>query len=261
MTFNNILLDIQEGIATISINRPKALNALNPEVLEELGEALKQISKNKEVHVLILTGTGDKAFVAGADIGTMAKQTPLEAKRFSTAGQEVLFAMEALEIPIIAAVNGFALGGGTEIALSCDFIYASEKARFGQPEINLGIIPGFGGTQRLARQVGKGWAKEICLTGEMISAQQAKEIGLVNKVFPPEELMPQVTKTAKLMASKGRAALRAIKQAMNRGFDVDLRNGCAMEVDAFAVAFTSPDAKEGLTAFLEKRKPEFKGEI
>jgi enoyl-CoA hydratase len=187
--------------------------------------------------------------------------SPLEAKRFSAAGQEVLFAMEALEIPIIAAVNGFALGGGTEIAMACDFIYASEKAKFGQPEINLGIIPGFGGTQRLPRLIGKGWAKEICLTGEMISVQQAKEIGLVNKVFPPEQLMAEVIKTAKLMASKGRAALRAVKQAMNRGFDVDLRNGCAMEVDAFAIAFTSPDAKEGLTAFLEKRKPEFKGEI
>lgn len=261
MTFNTILLDIQEGIATISINRPQALNALNPEVVEELGEAFRQIAKNKEVRAVILTGTGDKAFVAGADIATMAKMNPMEAKRFSAAGHEVLFAMEALEIPIIAAVNGFALGGGTEIAMACDFIYASEKAKFGQPEINLGIIPGFGGTQRLARLVGKGLAKEMCLTGEMISAQQAKEIGLVNKVFPPEELMSQALKTAKLMVSKSRAALRAVKQAMNRGFDVDLRNGCAMEVDAFAIAFTSPDAKEGLTAFLEKRKPEFKGEI
>jgi enoyl-CoA hydratase len=261
MTFNNILLDTQEGIATITINRPKALNALNPEVIEELGEALRKISKDKEVHVLVITGAGDKAFVAGADIGAMSQMSPLEAKRFSAAGQEVLFAMEALEIPIIAAVNGFALGGGTEIAMACDFIYASEKAKFGQPEINLGIIPGFGGTQRLPRLIGKGWAKEICLTGEMISVQQAKEIGLVNKIFPPEQLMAEVIKTAKLMASKGRAALRAVKQAMNRGFDVDLRNGCAMEVDAFAIAFTSPDAKEGLTAFLEKRKPEFKGEI
>lgn len=261
MTFNNILLDIQEGIATITVNRPKALNALNPEVVEELGEAIRSISKNQEVRVLILTGSGDKAFVAGADIGAMSQMTPLQAKAFSAAGHEVLFAMESLAIPIIAAVNGFALGGGTEIALACDFIYASEKAKFGQPEINLGIIPGFGGTQRLARQIGKGWAKEICLTGEMISAQQAKELGLVNKVFPPEELMSQVLKTAKLMASKGRAALRAVKHTINRGFDVDLRNGCAMEVDAFAVVFTSPDAKEGLTAFVEKRKPEFKGEI
>lgn len=261
MSFNNILLDIQEGIATISINRPKALNALNPEVVEELGDAFRQIAKNKEVRAVILTGTGDKAFVAGADIATMAKMNPMEAKRFSASGHEVLFAMEALEIPIIAAVNGFALGGGTEIAMACDFIYASEKAKFGQPEINLGIIPGFGGTQRLARLVGKGLAKEMCLTGEMISAQQAKEIGMVNKVFPPEELMGQTLKTAKLMASKSRAALRAVKQAMNRGFDVDLRNGCAMEVDAFAIAFTSSDAKEGLTAFLEKRQPEFKGEI
>jgi len=261
MSFNNILLDIQEGIATISVNRPKALNALNPEVMGEIAEALKQISANKDVRVAVLTGTGDKAFVAGADISVMANQTPMEAKRFSASGQEVLLTMEAMDIPIIAAVNGFALGGGTEIAMACDFIYASEKAKFGQPEINLGIIPGFGGTQRLARLVGKGWAKELCLTGEIISAQLAKEIGLVNKVFPAEELMAETMKTAKLMASKGRAALRAIKQVMNRGNDVDLRNGCAMEVDAFAIAFTSPDAKEGLTAFLEKRKPEFKGEI
>jgi len=261
MGFNNILLDIQDGIATITFNRPKALNALNPEVMEDLGEALKQISGNKEVRAVILTGAGDKAFVAGADIGAMAGQTPLEAKRFSGRGHEVIFALEALEIPIIAAVNGFALGGGIEIAMACDFIYASENAKFGQPEINLGIIPGFGGTQRMARLVGKGWAKELCLTGEMISAQKAREIGLINKIFPPEALMAEAMKTAKLMASKGRAAIRAIKQAMNRGFDVDLRNGCAMEVDAFAVTFTSPDAKEGLTAFLEKRKPEFKGEI
>jgi enoyl-CoA hydratase len=261
MTFNTILLDIQDGIATIAINRPKALNALNPEVVKELGEALREIANNQEVRVLILTGTGDKAFVAGADIGTMSQMNPLEAKRFSAAGHEVLFALEALEIPVIAAVNGFALGGGTEIAMACDFIYASEKAKFGQPEINLGIIPGFGGTQRLARLVGKGWAKEMCLTGDMISVQQAKEIGLVNKVFPPEVLMDEVLKTAKAMAAKGRASLRAAKQAMNKGFDVDLRNGCAMEVDAFAIAFTSPDAKEGLTAFLEKRKPAFTGEI
>jgi enoyl-CoA hydratase len=261
MAYELILLEISERIATISVNRPKALNALNPQVMEEIGAALKEISQNKEVRAVILTGTGDKAFVAGADIGSMAKQTPLEAKRFSAAGQEVLFAMENLEIPIIAAVNGFALGGGTEIALACDFIYASEGAKFGQPEINLGIIPGFGGTQRLARLVGKGWARELCLTGVMISAQEAKEIGLVNKVFPPDALMEETRKTAKLIASKGRAAVRAVKQAVNRGFDVDLRNGCAMEVDAFAIAFTSPDAKEGLTAFLEKRKPDFKGEI
>jgi enoyl-CoA hydratase len=261
MAYELILLEISEGMATISVNRPKALNALNPQVMEEIGAALKEISQNKEVRVAILTGTGDKAFVAGADIGSMAKQTPLEAKRFAAAGQEVLFAMEAMEIPIIAAVNGFALGGGTEIAMACDFIYASEKAKFGQPEINLGIIPGFGGTQRLARLVGKGWARELCLTGVIISAQEAKEIGLVNKVFPPETLMEETRKTAKLIASKGRAAIRAVKQTVNRGFDVDLRNGCAMEVDAFAIAFTSPDAKEGLTAFLEKRKPDFKGEI
>jgi enoyl-CoA hydratase len=261
MTFNTILLDIQDGIATITVNRPKALNALNPEVIAELGQAVKAISANKDVRVLILTGAGDKAFVAGADIGAMSQMTPLQAKRFSGAGHEVLLALEALEIPVIAAVNGFALGGGTEIAMACDFIYASEKAKFGQPEINLGIIPGFGGTQRLPRLVGKGWAKEIVLTGDMISAQQAKEIGLVNKVFPPEALMDEVLKTARLLASKGRASLRAAKQAMNKGYDVDLRSACAMEVDAFAVCFTSPDAKEGLTAFLEKRKPELKGEI
>jgi enoyl-CoA hydratase len=261
MSYELILLEIAEGIATISVNRPKALNALNPQVVAEIGAALKEIGANPDVRVAILTGTGDKAFVAGADIGSMAQMTPLEAKKFSAAGQEVLLAMEAADFPIIAAVNGFALGGGTEIAMACDFIYAAENAKFGQPEINLGIIPGFGGTQRLARLVGKGWARELCLTGALISAQEAKEIGLVNKVFPQDQLMAEVRKTAKLMASKGRAALRAIKHTVNRGADVDLRNGCAMEVDAFAIAFTSPDAKEGLNAFLEKRKPEFKGEI
>jgi enoyl-CoA hydratase len=258
MAYELILLEMADGIATISVNRPKALNALNPQVVEEIGAALKEIGANPEVRVAILTGTGDKAFVAGADIGSMAQMTALEAKRFSAAGQEVLLAMESAEFPIIAAVNGFALGGGTEIAMACDFIYASENAKFGQPEINLGIIPGFGGTQRLARLVGKGWARELCLTGAIISAQEAKEIGLVNKVFPHDQLMGEVRKTAQLIASKGRAALRAIKHTVNRGADVDLRNGCAMEVDAFAIAFTSPDAKEGLNAFLEKRKPEFK---
>ncbi len=162
---------------------------------------------------------------------------------------------------MIACVNGFALGGGTEIAMACDFIYASENAKFGQPEINLGIIPGFGGTQRLSRLAGKAMAKELCMTGVIISAQEAKEIGLVNKVFPHDKLWEETMKTANLIASKGKVSLRAVKQCIDRGYDVDLRSGCFMETDAFAVCMTSPDGKEGLSAFLEKRKPNFKGEL
>jgi enoyl-CoA hydratase len=168
--------------------------------------------------------------------------------------------MEALPIPIIACVNGFALGGGTEIAMACDFIYASEKARFGQPEINLGIIPGFGGTQRLPRLVGKGMAKELCMTGAMISAQEAKEIGLVNRIFPPDKLWEETLKTAKVLASKGRFSLMAAKRCIDRGFNLDLRSACALEADQFGLCKASGEAREGMSAFLEKREPKFEGE-
>jgi enoyl-CoA hydratase len=259
MAYQNILFNGEGNVAVIKFNRPKALNAINPDVLAEVSDALDKIEGDPSVKVLILTGEGEKAFVAGADIAHMVNLSPLQFRQFSRDGQELLFRLEKLPIPVIACVNGFALGGGTEIALACDFIYASENAKFGQPEINLGIIPGFGGTQRLPRLVGKGMAKELCMTGAMISAQEAKEIGLVNKVFPPDKLWEETMKTANTLASKGKISLKAVKDCIERGYDVDLRDGCYMESDAFGLCMISPDGKEGMSAFLEKRKPDFKG--
>ena len=259
MSFDNIIYEEDGNVAIIKINRPKALNAINPAVLAELGQALDKIESDGVVKVLVLTGNGDKAFIAGADIAHMSTFTPLEGREFSLEGHALLFRLESLPIPVIACVNGFALGGGAETAMACDFIYASENAKFGQPEVNLGIIPGFGGTQRLSRLVGKAMAKELCLTGVIIGAQEAKEIGLVNKVFPADALWEETMKTAKLMASKGRVSMKAIKNCIDRGFEVDLRTGTFMEADGFGLSMSSPDGKEGMTAFLEKRKPEFKG--
>ncbi|OQX65871.1 MAG: enoyl-CoA hydratase [Desulfococcus sp. 4484_242] len=259
MAYENILYETEDNVAVIRFNRPKALNAINPDVLVEVGQALDQIEADPNLKVLVLTGAGEKAFVAGADIAHMANFTPLEGRHFSLQGQALLFRLEALPLPVIACVNGFALGGGVELAMACDFIYASENAKFGQPEINLGIIPGFGGTQRLPRLVGKAMAKELCMTGAIIGAAEAKEIGIVNKVFPADKLWEETMKTARLIASKGRVSLRAVKNSIDRGYDVDLHLGNAIEADAFALCMASPDGKEGLTAFLEKRKPEFKG--
>ncbi len=261
MPYKNIIFESLESVAVIKFNRPKALNAINPGVIEELNDVLDGIEADANIRALILTGEGDKAFVAGADISHMVNFNPLEGRNFSRVGQETLFRLERLPIPVIACVNGFALGGGTEIAMACDFIYASENAKFGQPEINLGIIPGFGGTQRLSRLVGKAMAKELCMSGVIISAQEAREIGLVNKVFPPETLWDETMKTALLLASKGRVSTRAVKELVDRGFEVDLESGCRMESDAFALCMASPDAKEGMSAFLEKRRPKFDGEL
>ena len=261
MSYQTIIFEKQGSVAVIRFNRPKALNAINPDVLSEMSDALDKIESDSSVKVLVLTGEGEKAFIAGADISHMVNFSPLEARQFSIKGHELGVRLENLPIPVIACVNGFALGGGTEMALACDFIYASENAKFGQPEINLGIIPGFGGTQRLPRLVGKGAAKELCMTGVMISAHEAKEMGLVNKVFPPDKLWEETLKTADLIASKGRVSVRALKQCIDGGFDTDLRRGCRMEADAFGLCMASPDGKEGMSAFLEKRKPEFKGEL
>jgi enoyl-CoA hydratase len=259
MGYENIIFQKQENIAVIKFNRPKALNAINTGVVADLKGALDEVEADDAIRVLIMTGEGDKAFVAGADISYMVNLGPLELKAFSASLHEVGFRMEQLPIPIIACVNGFALGGGTEISLACDFIYASETAKFGQPEINLGIIPGFGGTQRLPRRVGRGMAKELCMTGALISAQEAKDIGLVNKVFPADQLWEETMKTAKAIASKGRFSLMAAKRCIDGGYNMDLRRACAVEIDQFALCMASPDAKEGMSAFLEKRKPEFKG--
>jgi len=259
MAYENIVFELAEGIATITFNRPKALNALNGQLLDELSAALDEIDTNADVRVLILTGAGEKAFVAGADITELATFNTLQGKLFARKGQTIIGRLQALSIPVIAAVNGFALGGGSEMALACDFIYASENAMFGLPEIKLGIIPGFGGTQRLPRLIGINRAKEMIYTGKMVPAAEAAAIGLVNSVFAPENLLAETIKTAREIAARGRVSLRAAKQVINSGLNVDLATGCQMEVDAFAICMASQDAKEGTSAFLEKRKAAFNG--
>ena len=260
-TYKNLSVQSAEGIATVTFNRPKVLNALNRELLSEFAQVLAQLADDETARVLVLTGAGDKAFVAGADIRELATLTPLQAKAFAESGKGVINLLQGLAIPAIAAVNGFALGGGSEIALACDFIYASENAAFGLPEINLGLIPGFGGTQRLPRLIGPNMARELIYTGKMISALEAERMGLVNKVFPAAALMAETLKTAGGIAAKGRVSLRAAKQAINRGMAVELATGCAIETDAFALCMASEDAGEGTRAFLEKRPADFKGPL
>lgn len=261
MAYSTIDLTSADGIATLTFNRPKALNALNTALLEELADALDSIQKDETIRVLILTGAGEKSFIAGADITEIATLTPLGAKKFAQFGQDIIGKLQELAIPVIAAVNGYALGGGCEVALACDFIYASDKAIFGLPEITLGVIPGFGGTQRLPRLIGANRAKEMIFTGKHLTATEAREIGLVNKIFDPEELMTAATDVARLIAAKGKASLCAAKQTVNQGLNADLGTGLGIERDAFALCLANPDAKEGTSAFLEKRKPVFKGDL
>jgi enoyl-CoA hydratase len=261
MAFENIIMETGEGIATIMFNRPKALNALNSALLDELSRALDQIAAVEDIRVLVLTGAGEKAFVAGADIKELAGLNALQAKYFARRGQAVINKLCDLPIPVIAAVNGYALGGGTEMALACDFIYASDTASMGLPETTLGLIPGFGGTQRLARVIGANQAKELIFTGKIISAVQAQNLGLVNYVCPPDELIEAVMKTAHTLAAKGRVSLRAAKEAVNNGLNTDLATGLKIEQDAFALCMASEDAQEGTRAFIEKRKPVFSGRI
>ncbi len=261
MNYKNIIFQVEDGVATITFNRPKVMNALSNDLLGEFANALDTIAADEEIRALILTGAGNKSFVAGADITELATFNALQARLFAQAGHNIFDRLQELAIPVIAAVNGFALGGGNEIALACDFIYASENALFGLPEITLGIIPGFGGTQRLPRLVGTNIAREMIFTGKMISADEAHKIGLVNRVCSGENLMKDVMKTAKGIVSKGKVSLRAAKQVIKNGMNVDLATGCAMEIDAFSLCMASCDAKEGTSAFLEKRKPEFKGTL
>jgi enoyl-CoA hydratase len=257
MNFEAITYEVKENIATIAVNRPDVLNALNRRVLAEMLGAIGQVSGDDNVKCVILTGVG-KAFVAGADIAEMSNYTNREALAFGDLGHSVLIGLETLDKPVIAAVNGFALGGGTELALGCDFIYASTKAKFGQPEVNLGIIPGFGGTQRLARSIGLNKARELIYTGDIISAQEAWRIGLVAELFEPEELMGKVIEKAQLLMSKGPLAIATAKRVMNKGADLSLDAALEFEKQAFAALFGSDDRLEGMTAFLEKRKPDFK---
>ena len=259
MAYANILLEIADRIATITINRPKSLNALNPATMLELRNALESIAGRDDVGVVLLTGAGDKAFVAGADIAEMSGLNTLQALDFSLDGHAVLELIERLPQPVIGVVNGYALGGGCELAMACDLLVAADTAKFGQPEVNLGIIPGYGGTQRLARLVGRNLANEIVLTGDMITAQRASEIGLVNRVVPAAEVMKTAREIAAKILTKGPVAVRAAKLAMNRGLDLDLSNANAYEASLFAACFSSEDRAEGMNAFLEKRKASFKG--
>lgn len=259
MDYRNLIVDVSDRIATVTIHRPKSLNALNPETARELDSVFSEIAGRQDIGVVLLTGSGEKAFVAGADISEMREFTPLQALEFSRFGQKVLEKIERLPQPVIGVINGFALGGGCELAMACDLLVVSDNAKFGQPEVNLGIIPGWGGTQRLPRLVGRNLAKELVLTGEWISAARAYEIGLVNRVVPQAGLMEAAREIARKILAKGPVAVSAAKAAMNRGLDLDLQNACALEANAFAVGFSTEDRAEGMAAFLDKRKPTYRG--
>jgi enoyl-CoA hydratase len=259
MEYKNILLEVNENIAKITFNRPKVLNAMSFEVMTELFQALKACAQDDAVSALILTGVGEKAFVAGADISQMQNSTPVEIMKLMELGQETLRFLETMGKPSIAAVNGFALGGGTEIALACDIRIASENAMFGQPEILIGILPGWGGTQRLPRLVGMGIAKELILAGGQINARRAYEIGLVNKVVPLANLMEEAEKLAGKFTTLPGFALKMAKNSINYGFDMSLDNAVKLELSAISQCFSTQDQKEGMKAFLEKRKPVFVG--
>jgi enoyl-CoA hydratase len=259
MAYQHIIFESKDGAATIVFNRPERLNALNSALFDEFSDALDRIVEDENIRVLILTGTGDKAFVAGADIKEISECNPLSAKLFAEKGQRVIGKLQELPIPAIAAVNGYALGGGLEMMLACDFAYAAENALLGLPEITLGLIPGFGGTQRLSRLVPSARAKEMIFTGEFIAAEKALEYGLVNRVCKPGALMEEALKTAGKIASKGKVSIRSAKEVVNAGLNSDLETGLRLEAQAFALCVASEDAAEGTSAFLEKRKPVFKG--
>ena len=261
MAYQNLILEHAEAgtVGVLTVNRPQALNALNAATLDELSHALARVAQDADARVLLITGAGEKAFIAGADIAAMQDMSALEAQAFSEKGQRVMQAIEALPIPVIALVNGYALGGGCELAMSCDWIIASERAVFGQPEVNLGIPPGFGGTQRLARLVGRARALELVTTGRQVKPDEALRIGLVNAVVPGAQLTEKGLEMARLIAAKAPVAVRVAKQAVQRGLDLDLANGCVLETSLFAFAFGTADRKEGMTAFLEKRAAKFAG--
>ncbi len=259
MSYETLIVEKRENIAIVTINRPKVLNALNATVIEELEKAFTELKNDPEVGAVILTGAGEKAFVAGADISGLVELNPLEGKMFAEKGQAVFNLIENLGKPVIAAINGFALGGGCELAMACTIRIASEKAKLGQPEVNLGIIPGYGGTQRLPRLVGKGRAMELILTGRMVDANEAYQIGLVNKVVPPEKLLDEAIEMAKLILTKGPLAVKFAMEAVNRGLEVSLEDGLKIEADLFGMCCATEDKVEGTKAFLEKRKPNFKG--
>jgi enoyl-CoA hydratase len=260
MDFKSIIFTKEQGIARITINRPEARNALNTVVRQEIKAAIRDVEEDKEVRVAIITGAGDKAFISGADITVLKEMNSVEIGEYaSTLGQQLYTDIENLRVPVIARINGFCLGGGCELAMACDIRVASENARFGQPEINLGILPGGGGTQRLPRLVGWGRAKELIYTGRIIDAAEAERIGLVDKVVPVDSLDETVNQLAGTIASKSPLIISLIKQAINRGMYTDLAAGLSYEKANFSLCFATEDHMEGITAFLEKRKPEFKG--
>jgi len=260
MSYKNLLLEIVDKVAVVTLNRPKAMNALNEETLLELQDAFIDFARNNSVQVIVMTGSGEKAFVAGADISAMQSLTALEARNFAKLGHQVMHHIEACPKPVIAAVNGFALGGGCELALGCDIRIASENARFGQPEVNLGVIPGFGGTQRLARLIGRGRAMELILTGDMIDAVEAYRIGLANKIVPLNQLLETAKKMATTIIGKGPYAVNLAKEAVRNGLELDLDRANQYEAELFGLCFTTSDQKEGMQAFLQKRPAEFTGE-
>lgn len=256
----NVSYEKVEYVGILKINRPKALNALNVQTIVDLEKALDKVEEDRELRCLIITGSGDKAFVAGADITEMAVMSSVQAREFSKRGQGVFRRLEILRIPVIAAVNGYALGGGTELACACDFIYASTKAKFGQPEVALGLMPGFGGTQRLARFVGIARARELIYSGKQINAEEALAMGLVNKLCEPEKLMDEALACAKLICKQAPLAVSASKEAINDGYDVAIDKGMGFEVDLFSDLFETEDVKTGTKAFLDKTAPVFQGE-
>lgn len=257
--FKNVILEKKDRIAILAINRPRALNALNKDTLLEIKAALENVRDDDHIDVMVITGAGNKAFIAGADIAVMVKMTSCEGRSFGQLGSGVFRLIESMEKPVIAAINGFCLGGGLELAMACDFRICSENSIFGQPEVGLGVTPGFGGTQRLPRIIGTGMAKQLLFTGDVIDAAEALRIGLVNTVIPGEELLDEVLKIARKVILRGQMAVRLCKAAVNEGMQTDIDRAMTIEANIFGLCFATDDQKEGMRAFLEKRKANFRG--
>jgi enoyl-CoA hydratase len=259
MAYDNLLFEVSEKIARITFNRPNVLNALNRKTMDELGDCLKKVRADDDVRVLILTGAGEKAFIAGADINELSQQTPVNGREFTLYGQEIIHRLETLGKPAIAAINGFALGGGCELALACTLRIASRNAKLGQPEVKLGIIPGYGGSQRLPRLCGKGVAHELILTGEMISAEEALRVGLVNRVVESGELLATAEAIAKKIIANAPLAVKYAMEAVERGMEMPQEEGLYLEATLFGLCCATQDMREGTRAFLEKRPAKFEG--
>jgi len=259
MPYETITFDVRDSVAFVTINRPDKMNALNANVVDELSDAANEIAARDDIAGAIITGAGPKAFVAGADIGELAPLAPFDAKAVAQRGQEVFRKIETCGKPVVAAVNGFALGGGCELAMACHVRVASEKARFGQPEVKLGLIPGYGGTQRLPRLIGKGRAVEMIISGRMVGAEEALQMGLVNKVVPPEQVLEEAEKMLRAILTMGPLAVRLAIEAVDQGCDMSLEDGFKLEANLFGLVAASADKAEGTKAFLEKREPDFTG--